>query len=180
MFHVEHSGDVRVAVEAEAVADQPKVVLGGLGVEDVLVDRVSRAPVDELGPEPFGPLRKFPQPVQLLRVQPRDGPAHRRSGVRVEPPEHRGIGAGAVVVADQRQPAAAADVIQAAAGIGTVADDVAQANHLLDAFLGRQVAKHRLQGGPVGMDVGNQRHPHLRRATGPVLADSARPMDATA
>ena len=65
-----------------------------------------------------------------------------------------------VVVAGQADRRVAARQLDAGVGLGAVADEIAEAPHLLGAGeLG--VGEHRLEGVPVAVDVGEDRDLHL-------------------
>ena len=97
---------------------------------------------------------KVAQPVQPLIANDVDRPAHDRSGILVEPFEDLGIGAGSIVVADKSRPGPMGDRVEAALRVAAIADDIAKTQRLVHLWA---VPQHRLQGVPVGVNVGNDR-----------------------
>src|SRR5690348_7449306 len=84
-----------------------------------------------------------------------DGPPHNCRRVIVEPLEDFGVRASAVVLAHERQPALVHYLIDTLLRVTAVADNIPQAEGLVDL---RTVTEHRLQRLPVGVDVRENRY----------------------
>ena len=126
------------------------------GIEDILIDVVSRTRVHEQDFVRNVTVRQAPQPFQPLSPNHLNCPPHDRSGVVIEPLENLGIGTRPVVVANQGQPFVLHDFIDASLRISAVTDNVAKAERLVHR---RAVSLDSFQRLPVGMDVGEKRDP---------------------
>ena len=116
---------------------------------------------------------KIPAAIDLIAIaggvlQLLAGPKDRPLGAAVEPfrVEH-----GALIVVTQQSDAALSDhQVEALAGVGTVADDVAQAVDFVDPLIG-DMRHHGLQGFEVAVDVADDRA--LHRNVDPILVTRA-------
>ena len=96
------------------------------------------------------------------------GPLGRQRGAAGELLERQRAAHAEVVVAGQADRGVPAGQLDAGVGLGAVADEVAEAPHLL--ALGRlDRVEHGLEGVPVAVDVGDDRDSHLARLEGPRL-----------
>ena len=169
----EHTGDVRVALEAVAF-DQGKdpfhlsLVVDVLG-ENVFIEWISGGAVDEhqsrftMDTGKFA--EEFPAFFALDPVAgfehlagPEDGPFG--SGV-----ESLGIEQGTLIVVAQQANSTPPHAIDALTGIGAVANDVAQAIDLFDR-LGIDVFEHGLEGFEVAVDIADEGSTHRGHSTG--------------
>src|SRR5207253_3878619 len=77
---------------------------------------------------------------------------------RIEPRQRELAGHAVLVIAGHEQLGALGHELDARGGIGSVADEVAQAEHAVD--LPRAIGEHRAEGLEVAVDVGQNRVPH--------------------
>ena len=118
---------MRVPVETNAAVEQLEVGECNPGVEDVLVDVVAGAGMDEQHVVLNVAVGQSSQPLDSLVADRVHRPAHHRGGIVVEPFEDLRIGAGAVVIADKGEPPAPGDLVDTVLGVAAISDDITKA-----------------------------------------------------
>jgi hypothetical protein len=141
-------------VKADAAVEELEIRMRYGGVENVLIDVVARARVNQEDVMLKVAVRQPPQPFEPLLPYNLNCPSHDRSGVLVEPLEDLGIGACPIVVADEREPLVLHHLIEAAPGVAAIPDHVAQAKGLVDRWA---IAHDGLERMPVGVYVRQDR-----------------------
>ena len=141
-------------VKADAAIEQLEVGMCDRGIEHVFIDVVARAGMNQQHVMFKMAVWQPPQPRQPLLSNHLNCPTNDRRGVVIEPFEDFRIGAGSIVVSDQRQPVAFHDLIDATLGIAPVTYNVTETEHFVDRWA---VTQNGLQRLPVGVDVRNNR-----------------------
>src|SRR5579859_2756343 len=150
----EYPRHVGVAVKADLILEQLQVGVGHGGVEHIFVDVIAGACMDEQDLLLGLALRQIAKPIKPLLVDHFHSPTHHRRRVLIEPLEDGGVGAGAIVIAHQRQPASLHHFVHATRGIPAVTDDVAKAERFVDS---RAILEYRRETLPVGVYVRKDR-----------------------
>ena len=156
----ERQRDVRVADERDALALDVEAQLGEQRAEHVLPDRVARARVVEADAGLLAGRRQRAQELEVRRADRLLRPARGERRARRELVEADLAGDAEVVVAGQADRRVPARQLDAGVRLGAVADEVAEAPHLVGAR-GFGVGEHRLEGVAVAVDVGEDRDLHL-------------------
>ncbi len=150
----EYAGNVSVSVETHAAIQKFEVRERHCGIEDVLVNVVAWAGVDEQHVTLNVAVRQSSQPCDSIVADCVDRPSHHCGGVVVEPFEDLRVRAGSVVITNKGEPAPPSDLIDAALGVAPISDHIAEAQGLIGR---RAIAYDRLQRLPVGVDVREDR-----------------------
>src|SRR5262249_28520594 len=141
---LERDRDVAVADHHELGARQVEGRADGRLVEDVLPDRVARAPVEELRALALAGWLERGEEVAQPVVELVRGPACAPRRVGWERGGIRAADRGEVVVSEQADVGAVARRLDAPVRLRAVADDVAEAPDLVGA-LALDVCEHRLE-----------------------------------
>jgi thiamine-monophosphate kinase len=161
VFGHEH-GDVCVADEPEGGLLKGEVAEGRFGVVEVFPDRPAERAVYE--GEVIGglDLGERVEEGALVRSQAGLGPAGGGGGVRVEVFGADGAGGGALMIAGDHGRTEAFEARDALAGLRAVADGVAERPDGVDGAGALGVSEDGLEGGEVGVDVGDDESAHGR------------------
>jgi hypothetical protein len=120
-----------MAVEAHSTVEQLEVCECNPCVEDVFVNVVARAGVDEKHVVLNVAVWQSSQPRDSVLADGVNCPPNHGGSIVVEPLEDLRIRAGTVVVTDKGEPPSPRDLVDAALGIAPIADDVTEAQDLV-------------------------------------------------
>ena len=151
---------MRVADQRDALGLAVEAQLGEQRAEHVLPDRIARAGVVEADRVLLAGRLQRGEELHVRVADRLARPARRDRGAGRELLEADRAGHAHVVVAGEADRRVAARQLDAGVGLGAVADEVAEAPHLVGAG-GLGVGEHRLEGVAVAVDVGEDRDLHL-------------------